>query len=83
MWGSPLVVGDKVYICDEDGDVAVFNVSKDAKEPIAESNLGNAVYGSPVFANGTLYVMAKDKLYAIQEGAQGGKDANAGADANK
>jgi outer membrane protein assembly factor BamB len=84
MWGSPLVVGDKVYICDEDGDVAVFDAKKEKHEP-KESNLGNAIYGSPVFANGVLYVMAKDKLYAIQEGAQGGQkqDAAAGADANK
>ena len=79
MWGSPLVVGDNVYLCDEDGDVAVFKADKSPQKPIAEQNVGNAIYGSPVFANGTLYVMSKDKLYAIQEGAQGGQ----AADANK
>ena len=28
-WGSPLIVGDKVYIGDEDGDISIFNLSAD------------------------------------------------------
>ena len=28
-WGSPLIVDGKVYVGDEDGDVAIFKVSKD------------------------------------------------------
>jgi outer membrane protein assembly factor BamB len=83
MWGSPLVVDDKVYLCDEDGDVAIFNATREGKKPLGEYNLGNAVYGSPVFANGVLYVMAKDKLYALQEGAQMSATEPAAADANK
>ena len=70
MWGSPLAIDGKVYISDEDGDVAIFDATKDAKEPVAEHNVGNAVYGSPVFANGTLYLMSKDRLIAVQTGAQ-------------
>ena len=27
-WGSPLIVDDKVYIGDEDGDIAVFNLDQ-------------------------------------------------------
>jgi hypothetical protein len=57
-------------MCDEDGDVAIFNATKDAKKPMAEINVGNAVYGSPVFANDTLYIMAKDRLIAIANGAK-------------
>ena len=85
MWGSPLVVDDKVYLCDEDGDVAVFNATKEPppKDGPPTFNLGNAVYGSPVYANGVLYVMAKDKLYAFQEGAKVAGNAPAAADANK
>jgi outer membrane protein assembly factor BamB len=70
MWGSPLAVDGKVYLADEDGDVAIFEAKKDAKEPIAEHNVGNAIYGSPVFANDTLYIMAKDRLIAIANGAK-------------
>jgi outer membrane protein assembly factor BamB len=79
MWGSPLVVGDKVYLCDEDGDVAIFDAKREPPKDPPTHNVGNAIYGSPVFANGTLYIMSKDKIYAIQTGAQ---NANAnGADA--
>ena len=70
MWGSPLAIDGKVYLCDEDGDVAIFEAKKDAKEPIHEHNVGNSVYGSPVFANDTLYIMAKDRLIAIANGAK-------------
>lgn len=81
MWGSPLVVDGKVYLGDEDGDIAIFEAKKDGGKPIAEHNLGNAIYGTPVFSNGVLYVMAKDKLYAIQQGAEG--NTAPAADANK
>jgi outer membrane protein assembly factor BamB len=84
MWGSPLVVDGKVYLCDEDGDVAIFDAKKEKPpEEVPTQNVGNAIYGSPVFANGTLYIMSKDKLYAIQNGAQNANAAANGADANK
>lgn len=28
-WASPLIVEDKVYIGDEDGDISIFKLSKD------------------------------------------------------
>ena len=64
MWGSPLVVDGKVYLCDEDGDVAIFEASKTLKE-IATHNLGTASYCSPIFVNNTLYFMTREKLFAI------------------
>lgn len=70
-WGSPLIVDGKVYIGDEDGDIAIFNLSSDPEvamkdeEPIAEINVGNAVYSSPIVANDTLYIANKSTLYAI------------------
>lgn len=66
IWGSPTVIDGKVYLCDEDGDVAIFEASAHFKEPITQ-NMGNASYGSPVFANGVLYIMTKDTLYAIEK----------------
>ena len=45
MWGSPLYADGKIYLGDEDGDVAIFKASKDksAAEPIAEHNMGSSV----------------------------------------
>lgn len=77
-WGSPLIAGDKVYIGDEDGDILVFNLSREKEDPIAEINMNNAVYSSPIIANDVLYIANKDHLFAIENGAspmvaEGGK----------
>jgi outer membrane protein assembly factor BamB/predicted RNA methylase len=92
IWSAPLVVGELVYIGDEDGDVAVFRLSADPRRameplaareilvdgepvhlrPVSEILLGDAVYASPVFANGTLYIATRKTLYAISiEGIEG------------
>jgi hypothetical protein len=34
---------------------------------IATHNMGSPVYCSPIFANGVLYLMNREHLYAIQE----------------
>lgn len=64
-WGSPLIADGKVYIGDEDGDITIFKLSPEL-EIIAEINMGNAVYSTPVVANGVLYIANKDNLFAIQ-----------------
>jgi outer membrane protein assembly factor BamB len=70
-WASPLIVNDKVYIGDEDGDIAVFELSKEPQaEPLAETNMGSAVYTTPVVANETLYIANRNRIYAIAEGAK-------------
>ncbi len=68
-WASPLIVEDRVYISDEDGDIAIFKLSK-TQEQIAELNMDSAVYTTPVAANQTLFIANRNRLYAIQEGAQ-------------
>ena len=61
---SPMVCDGKVYIADEDGDVATFALSRE-KKLLAEHNFGTSVYSAPVFANGVLYIAARGTLYAI------------------
>jgi outer membrane protein assembly factor BamB len=65
VWGSPLVVDGKVYLGDEDGDVVVLKAG-DKEEVIAEMNMEAAVYGSPVPANGVLFISSRNRLYAIE-----------------
>ena len=65
-WGSPLIVEDKVYIGDEDGDVCVFDLTAEPHEPIAEINMGNSVYSTPIVANDVLYIANRTHLFAIQ-----------------
>lgn len=64
VWGSPLVADGKVYLGDQDGDVVVLRAGTELKK-IAEIDMGDTVYSTPVPANGVLYVMTRSALYAI------------------
>ena len=66
-WGSPLIVDGKVYIGDEDGDVSIFNMTAEKHDPIAEINMGNSVYSTPIVANGVLYIASRTHLFAIAQ----------------
>ncbi len=68
-WGSPLIVEDKVYIADEDGDISIFKASAE-KTLINEVNMGSSVYTSPVVANNTLFVANRSRIFALETGAQ-------------
>lgn len=65
-WSSPLIADGKIYVGDAEGRVTVFALSKE-KNLLAENDMGNAVYTTPVVANGVLYVANKTHLFAIQE----------------
>lgn len=68
-WASPLIVEDKVYIGDEDGDISIFKLSAEY-EMIAEINMGSSVYTTPVIANDTMFIANRNRVFAIREGAQ-------------
>ena len=65
IWGSPFVADGKVYIGDEDGDVAVLKVGKKL-ELLYEVNMGSAVYTTPVAKDGVLYIGGRNTLFAIE-----------------
>ncbi len=67
-WGSPMMGDGKIYVGDEDGDISIFELSPE-KNLIAEVNMGNSVYSTPIVAGGTLYIANKSHLFAIREGA--------------
>jgi outer membrane protein assembly factor BamB len=76
-WGSPLIVEDKVFIGDEDGDVAIFKHSADPEvamideaPALGEINMGNSVYSTPIVADNVLYIANRTHLFAIEEGAE-------------
>ena len=72
-WGSPLLVGDKVYIGDEEGKISIFRHSADRAvampdgAPLAQIEMPNSVYSTPIVANDVLYITTKDTLYAIED----------------
>ena len=73
MWGSTFVADGTVYVGDEDGDFAVLASSKERKV-LNEVNLGYPVYGTPIVANGVMYVMNQSYLYAFQDSSKSAKD---------
>ncbi len=66
VWGSPFVVDGKVMLGDEDGDLTILEAGRQ-KRLIDETNFGNTVYSTPVVANGTLYIMTRSHVYAIEK----------------
>jgi outer membrane protein assembly factor BamB len=64
IWGSPMVADGKVYLGDEDGDVAVLAPGKTLKV-LAESNMGSSVYSSPVAVGNTLFISSRNQLFAL------------------
>ena len=66
VWGSPMVINGKVYLGDEDGDVVVLEAAKE-KKLIGEMNMGSSVYATPVPANGALFIMNRNQLWAFSE----------------
>jgi len=66
VWGSPMVVDGKVYLGDEDGDVAILAAARE-KKVIGEINMGSSVYCTPVPANGALFIANRNQLFALAE----------------
>ena len=80
-WGTPLIVEDKIYVGDSDGDIAIFPLTRNPKlalktvggekvPSIGEMKLNNAVYSTPVVANNVLFIANKNMLYAISAGGK-------------
>lgn len=66
IWSSPMVINGRVYVADEDGDIAVFEAAKE-KKLIGTMNMGSSVYATPVPAHGALFVMDRNELFALAE----------------
>ena len=66
VWGSPIVIDGKVFLGDEDGDVVILRAGRQ-EEVIAENNVEDAIYSTPVPANNTLFIATRGRLLAIAE----------------
>ncbi|MEL7059273.1 MAG: PQQ-binding-like beta-propeller repeat protein [Acidobacteriota bacterium] len=68
VWGSPFVADGKVYLGDEDGDIVVLEAGT-TQTMLAEPNVGSAVYTTPIANDGVLFVLSRNRLFALEEGA--------------
>jgi len=65
VWASTLVADGKVYIGTRRGDFWVLAAGRD-KKIISSIKLNSPIHGSPVAANGVLYIATMKKLYAVK-----------------
>ena len=65
VWGSPVVSGDRVLVQMADGDVVVFATGREKRLVSKHEPLPDCAHGTPVIANGTLYLTGQRRLYAV------------------
>ncbi len=63
-WSSPYYADGKIYFGNDDQTVWVFAHGKQ-KRILAQNDMDGRVRATPVAANGTLFVITENKLYAI------------------
>ena len=61
---SPSVVGNRVYLTDTDGVTHIFEAAREFKA-VGAGKLGEAVYATPAFAGGRIYLRGEAKLYCV------------------
>ncbi|MBL9209051.1 MAG: PQQ-like beta-propeller repeat protein [Opitutaceae bacterium] len=65
VWGSPLIADGRIYLQTGEGDVIIFAVGREAKLIAKNSGLPDMGHGTPVAANGVLFLAAQKALYAV------------------
>jgi outer membrane protein assembly factor BamB len=64
VWGSTLVADGRLYVGTLRGTLWVLSADR-TKRVIGSVDLGDAIYTTPVAANGVLYVATMSRLYAL------------------
>jgi outer membrane protein assembly factor BamB len=65
-YASPILVGDTLCIPREDGAVFMVEVGKDGMGKVTESQLGEALIASPIYADGMLILRSNKHLWAFK-----------------
>ena len=61
---SPVIGGDRLYICSENGDVVVLDADRQMKQR-AHNKLAERIMATPAIAANRLYIRTDDHLYAF------------------
>jgi outer membrane protein assembly factor BamB len=64
-WSSAYWVDGKVYLGNDDGHMLIFAQGKE-KKLLNDIDMEGRIRATPVAANGVLYIMTENKLYAIK-----------------
>jgi len=66
MWGSPTIADGKIFMGDCDGEIAVFELSKEMNL-LEENYVGSAIYSTPVIVDGVIYIATSTHLIAVKK----------------
>ena len=77
IFGDGTKTRDYVYVGDEDGDIAILELSA-KKKKVGEINMGSSVLSSPILADETLFIATREKIFSIKPGKKGEAAAAAG-----
>ena len=73
IWTTPEILGEHIYLADQDGIVNVFRASADPKvamvnnRPVAVSELPRSIYTNPTMKRGVIYLITGNELLAIED----------------
>jgi outer membrane protein assembly factor BamB len=62
---SPTLVGERIYLMDEEGGMTIFRASRDAYREIGRASLGERSNTSPAFLDGRIYIRGKNHMFCI------------------
>jgi outer membrane protein assembly factor BamB len=71
FWASPIVVGGKVYVTNEEGQTVVIQTG-DKPKVLARNELKDTILATPAVADGALYFRSDRYLYCIARPAGAG-----------
>jgi outer membrane protein assembly factor BamB len=66
-WGSPVLVGDRLYVVNQSGDTLVLRAAPKF-ELIASNPLGELSNSTPAFSDGQVFLRTHAALYCVAEG---------------
>ena len=64
FYGSPVLVGERIFIISKRGEVAAF-AAADKFKPLGVSQLGEGSFASPAVADGRMYLRTFSSLIAV------------------
>lgn len=69
LYSTPLIAGNRVYVGDEDGEVAIFKLST-SFNLVAELEVEEAISGALISDGEYLYIPSQKNLYVVEEGQE-------------
>jgi outer membrane protein assembly factor BamB len=67
IWGSPILVGDRLYVTNQRGATVVFRANPEKFELLAENELGESSNSTLAIVDGRIYLRTSGHLFCIEE----------------